>query len=77
MTSYVLINEIRQLRNLKPQSIIASQEEEEIDNEKMALSFQNDTERIENEMGDFYDEDKVIEFIEHWDPNETTIYRIS
>jgi hypothetical protein len=66
-----LINEIRQLRNLDPQSIIVSRENEEeaIEDEKINLSVQNDTERISDEMGELisYDEDKVIEFIEHWD----------
>ena len=64
-----LINEIRQLRNLDPQSIVVSKEKEEeaVEDEKMDLSFWNDTKRIANEIGDFYDEDKVIEFIEHWD----------
>jgi hypothetical protein len=65
-----LINEIRQMRNLDPQSITISheKEEEEIEDEKINLSVQNDTERIANEMGKLisYDEGKVIEYIEHW-----------
>lgn len=64
-----LINEIRKLRGLDPQTIKIphAKEEEEIEDEKINLSVQNDTKRITDEVGPFYDEDKVIEFIEHWD----------
>ena len=63
-----LINEIRNLRGLDSQIVVSKEKEEEaIEDEKMKLSFMNDTKSIANEIGDFYDEDKVIEFIEHWD----------
>ena len=75
-----LINEIRNLRNLDSQSVTVSREmeEEEIEDEKIRLSFQNNTKRIADEMGELisYDEDKVIECSEHWDQMKR-LFRVS
>ena len=64
-----LINEIRKLRGLDPQTIKIphEKEEEEIEDEKINLSFLSDTERIAEEIGGLNLYDEVIEFIEHWD----------
>jgi hypothetical protein len=66
-----LINEIRQLRNLDPQSITISHEKEEeaIEDEKINLSVQNNTKKIAKDIGKLIvsDGNKIIEFIEYWD----------
>ena len=66
-----LVNEIRELRGLDPQTkkVSHEKEEEEIEDEKINLSVQNDTKRIAEDIGglNLYDGDKVVEFIEHWD----------
>jgi hypothetical protein len=62
-----LINEIRELRGAEPLKVSQQEQKEELEDEKMKLSFWNDTKRIADEVDVFYDEDKVVEFIEHWD----------
>ncbi|HEX6646345.1 MAG TPA: hypothetical protein VF047_04135, partial [Nitrososphaeraceae archaeon] len=64
-----LVNQIRELRGAEPLKVSKEEQEEELEDERMKLEIQNDTEEMVGKDEPLFinDESLITEFISYWD----------